>query len=157
MQPPELNRGQFLGALSSQATTGIRLAWSTLRLPEPMRVGDDMPRTLPSADTRAFIGSNPPDRKPRSQGRGWACSLARYGLFQVAAEVLENFLLALLNFEQDRFCHSCIVLLRMDLTRLQEDSAEVPNALLREQHLIVSLNHGSSSSTIPRFRKLREV
>jgi hypothetical protein len=45
----------------------------------------------------------------------------------------------------------------MDLARLQEDSAKVANALLREQHLVVGLNHGSSSSTIPRFRKLLEV
>jgi hypothetical protein len=63
----------------------------------------------------------------------------------------------LLNFEQDRFCHSSVVPLRMDLARLQEDSAKVANALLREQHLVVGSNHGSSSSTIPRFRKLLEV
>src|ERR1700733_6650097 len=83
--------------------------------------------------------------------------LARYGLFQVTAKVFENLLFALLNFEQDRFCHSSVVLPRMDLACLQEDSAKVANALLREQHLVVGLNHGSSSSTIPRFRKLLEV
>ena len=38
----------------------------------------------------------------------------------------------------------------MDLARLQQDSAQVANALLREQHLVVCANHASSSSTIPR-------
>jgi hypothetical protein len=45
----------------------------------------------------------------------------------------------------------------MDLARPQEDSSQIGDALLREQHLAVSLNHGSSSSTIPRLRKLLEV
>ena len=83
--------------------------------------------------------------------------LARYRLLQVCAEVLENLLLALLDLKQDRFCHASIVLARMDFAGFQEDSAKVANALLREQHLVVGLNHGSSSSTIPRFRKLLEV
>jgi hypothetical protein len=39
----------------------------------------------------------------------------------------------------------------MDLARLQQNSAQVADALLREQHLVVCLNHGSSNSTIPRF------
>src|ERR1039457_6102253 len=50
-----------------------------------------------------------------------------------------------------------VVLVRMDLARLQEDSPQIADALLREQHLVVGLNHGSSSSTIPRVRKLLEV
>jgi hypothetical protein len=45
----------------------------------------------------------------------------------------------------------------MDLAGFQKDSAKVANALLREEHLVVRLNHGSTSSTIPRFRKLLEV
>src|SRR5579872_984657 len=45
----------------------------------------------------------------------------------------------------------------MDLTGLQEDSAKVANAVLREQHFVVGFNHGNSSSTISRFRKLLEV
>jgi len=50
-----------------------------------------------------------------------------------------------------------MVLPRMDPARLQEDSPQIGDALLCEQHLVVSLNHVSSSSTIPRFRKLLEV
>jgi len=38
----------------------------------------------------------------------------------------------------------------MDFARFQEDSPQIADALLREQHLVVGLNHGSSSSTIPR-------
>ena len=87
---------------------------------------------------------------------GHAFGLTRYG-FQVPAQILEDLLLALLNFEEDRFCHSSVVLPRMDLARLQEDSAKVANALLREQYLVIGLNHGSSDSTIPRYRKLLEV
>jgi hypothetical protein len=34
----------------------------------------------------------------------------------------------------------------MDLTGFQEDSAKVANALLREEHFAVSLDHGSSRS-----------
>jgi hypothetical protein len=83
--------------------------------------------------------------------------LARYRLFQVSAQILEDLLLALLDFEQDRLRHSSVVLPRMDLARLEEDSPQIADALLREQHLFVGLNHGSSSSTIPRFRKLLEV
>jgi hypothetical protein len=78
-------------------------------------------------------------------------------LFQFSAKKLEDLLLALLYFEQDRFGHSSVVPARMDLARLQEDSAKVANALLREQHLVVGLNHGSFTSTIPRFRKLLEI
>jgi len=45
----------------------------------------------------------------------------------------------------------------MDLTRLQQDSPQIGDALLREQHLVVGLNQGRSSSTLPRLRKLLEV
>src|SRR5450759_5311831 len=74
--------------------------------------------------------------------------LARYRLFQVSAQILEDLLLTLLDFEQDRLRHSGVVPRRMDLARLQEDSPQIADALLREQHLVVGLNHGSSSSTI---------
>jgi hypothetical protein len=37
----------------------------------------------------------------------------------------------------------------MDLTRLQKDSPQIGDAFLREHHLVVALNH-SSSSAIPR-------
>src|ERR1039457_1852965 len=83
--------------------------------------------------------------------------LACYRLFQVSAQILEDLLLSLLDFEQDRLRHSSVVLPRMDLARLQEDSPQIGDRLLREQHLVVGLNHRSSSSTIPRFRKLLEV
>jgi len=83
--------------------------------------------------------------------------LARYRLFQVSAQILEDLLLALLDFEQDRLRHSSVVLPRMDLARLQEDSPQIGDRFLREQHLVIGLNHRSSSSTIPRFRKLLEV
>jgi len=83
--------------------------------------------------------------------------LARERLFQISAQILEDFLLALLDFEQDRLGHASVVLPGMDLARPQEDSSQIGDALLREQHLAVSLNHGSSSSTIPRLRKLLEV
>ena len=36
-----------------------------------------------------------------------------------------------------------------NFARFQEDSTQIPDALLCEQHLFVGLNHGSSSSTIP--------
>jgi hypothetical protein len=45
----------------------------------------------------------------------------------------------------------------MDLASLQEYSSQIADALLSEQHLVVGLNHGNSSSTIPRFRKLLET
>ena len=77
--------------------------------------------------------------------------LARYRLFQVSTQILEDFLLALLNFQEDRFRHSRVVLRRMDFARLQEDSAEIVHTFLRGQHLVVGLNHGSTNSTIPRF------
>src|SRR5450759_4145487 len=83
--------------------------------------------------------------------------LARYRLFQVSAQILEDLLLTLLDFEQDRLRHSSVVPRRMDLARLQEDFPQIANALLREQHLVVSLDHGNSSFTIPRFRKFLEV
>lgn len=83
--------------------------------------------------------------------------LARYRLFQVSTQILEDFLLALLNFKEDRFRHPRVILPRMDFTRLQEDPAKIANALLRDQHLVVGLNHGSTNSTIPRFRKSLEV
>jgi hypothetical protein len=78
-------------------------------------------------------------------------------LFQFSAEKLEDLLLALLYFEQDRLGHSSVIPARMDLARLQEDSPQIGDALLRKQHLVVGLNHGSFTSTIPRFRKLLET
>ncbi len=82
---------------------------------------------------------------------------ARYGLSQIPAQILQDLLLALLDFEQDRLCHPSVVLSRMDLPRLQKDSPQIGDAFLRKQHLVVALNHVSSSSTIPRFRKLLEI
>jgi hypothetical protein len=35
----------------------------------------------------------------------------------------------------------------MDLTRLQEDSLEITDAFLREQHLVVGLNHGNYNNS----------
>jgi hypothetical protein len=53
------------------------------------------------------------------------------------------FLLALLNFKEDRFRHARVVLLRVDFAGLEEDPSEINNALLRNQHLAVGFNHGS--------------
>jgi hypothetical protein len=64
-------------------------------------------------------------------------------LFQVSAQILEDFLLPLLDFEQDWLRHARVVPLRMDLARVKEDSPQIADALLREQHLFVGLNHGS--------------
>ena len=89
--------------------------------------------------------------------RRLALGLARYRLFQIPTQILKDLLLTLLNFEEDRFRHSRVVLPRMDFARLQEDSVEIAHALLRDEHLVVGLNHGSTNSTIPRFRKLLEV
>jgi hypothetical protein len=83
--------------------------------------------------------------------------LARYRLLRVCGQILEDLLLALLDFEQDRLRHSSVVLPRMGLAGRQEDSPQIADALLREEHLVVALNHGASSSTIPRFRKLLEI
>ena len=58
--------------------------------------------------------------------------LARYRLFEVSTQILEDFLPALLNLKEDRFRHSRVVLPRMDFARLQEDPAEIANALLRD-------------------------
>ena len=77
--------------------------------------------------------------------------LARYRLFQVTTQIFEDFLLTLLNFQEDRFRHSRVVLRRMDFARLQENSAEIAHAFLRDQHLVVGLNHNNTNSTIPRF------
>ena len=58
--------------------------------------------------------------------------LTRYRLFQVSTQILEDFLLALLDLKEDWFRHSRVVLSRMDFARLQEDPAEIANALLRD-------------------------
>ena len=47
--------------------------------------------------------------------------LTRYWLLKVSAQIFENLLLTLLDFEQDRLGHSSIVLPRMNFARLQED------------------------------------
>jgi hypothetical protein len=69
-----------------------------------------------------------------------AAALACDWLFHVAAQVLEDLLLPLLDFKQDRHSHARVVLSRMDLTRLQQDSPQIGHALLRQQHSIVSLD-----------------
>jgi len=53
-------------------------------------------------------------------------------LVQVSAQALEDLVLAMLDFEQERPRHSSVVLPRMDLARPQEDSPQVGDALLRE-------------------------
>jgi hypothetical protein len=68
-------------------------------------------------------------------------------LFHVSAQILENRLLALLDFQKDWFGQSQIVCLRLNLASLQQYSPQVGNALLREQHLIVGLNYGNSNSS----------
>lgn len=83
--------------------------------------------------------------------------LARYWLFQVSGQILQDVLFALLDFKQDGFRHPSVVLSGMHLTGLQQDFPQIRDAFLREQHLVVGLNHGNSNSTIPRFPKLLEV
>jgi hypothetical protein len=67
-----------------------------------------------------------------------ALCLARYWLFQVSAQVLEDLLLALLDLKQNGLRHTRVVLSRMDLTRFQKDSPQISDAFLRKHHLIVS-------------------
>jgi hypothetical protein len=83
--------------------------------------------------------------------------LARYRLSKIPAQILKDLLIALLDFEQDRFRHPSVVLSRMHFARLQEDFPQIGYAFLREQHLFVGLKDRRSGSTIPRFSKLREV
>jgi len=45
----------------------------------------------------------------------------------------------------------------MNLASLQQNFAQICDALLRKQHLIPSLYHIGSNSTIPRFRKALDV
>jgi hypothetical protein len=80
--------------------------------------------------------------------------LARQWLFEAAAQILENLLLALLNFEEDWFREPQVIFRRMNLASFQQDSPQVGYTLLSNQHLIIGLDHIISSSTIPRFRVL---
>jgi hypothetical protein len=83
--------------------------------------------------------------------------LSRYWLFQISGQIFKNLLFALLDFEENWFGHSQVVVGRMDFASLQKHYPQITNALLSEQHLVVGLNHNNSSSTIPRFRKVLEV
>src|ERR1039457_2933516 len=83
--------------------------------------------------------------------------LGCYQWLQVPAEVFENFLFARLDFKKDWFGQPRVVLARMNPACFQEHPPQVADALLSQQHLIVGLNHRSSSSTIPRFLKFLEV
>lgn len=79
-----------------------------------------------STDGRAYVGSNP------------RISLTS-SLEAVPDPCLDTpeYPVPVAEFRVDRFCHSNVVLLGMDLTRLQEDPAKVADALLREQHPVV--------------------
>jgi hypothetical protein len=81
--------------------------------------------------------------------------LARYLLFQISAQILEDVLLTLLYFEQNGLRHPSVVLPRMNFARLQEDSPQIGDALLREQHLVFSLNQLNSNSHNTAFSKVR--
>ena len=81
--------------------------------------------------------------------KGQGARLARHWLFQISAQILKNLLFPLLDFEQDGLRHASIVLSRMHLSRFQQDSPQIGDTFLREHHLVVALNH-SSSSAIPR-------
>ena len=89
----------------------------------------DHPPGTASADAKAYPGSNRLEVGISEKPVRW---LARYGLFQVSTQIFEDFLLALLNFKEDRFRHSRVVLPRMDFARLEEDPTEIANALLRD-------------------------
>jgi hypothetical protein len=115
---------------------------------EVSRVGRGTLYEANGAMEGASIGSN---RFEVGVVEKFALWLARYRLFQVSTQILEDFLLALLDFKKDRLRQSRVVLPRMNCARLQEDPAEIAHALLRDKHLVVGLNHGSTSSTIPRF------
>jgi hypothetical protein len=91
-------------------------------------------------------GERPRKTRAKALARYVRNGLTRYRLFQVSAKILEDVLLTLLDFEQDRLRHASVVVPRMDLARLQKDPPQIVDALLRKQHLVVGLNHGSSSS-----------
>ena len=78
-------------------------------------------------------------------------------LFDITGQVFKDLLLALLEFEENGFRQASIIASRVGLARRRQDSPQVIDALLSNQHLIVGLNHLISSYTIPRFRKSRVV
>ena len=59
-------------------------------------------------------------------------SLAYHQLFEAAAQLFKNLLLALLYFKQDWLGKPQVILRRMNLARLQKDLPEVGDAFLRE-------------------------
>jgi hypothetical protein len=71
-------------------------------------------------------------------------------LLQVPGEILKDLLFALLDFEQDWLCHAGVILPRMDFPRFQQDLPQIRDTSRCLKHLVVGLNHGNSSSTIPR-------
>ena len=83
--------------------------------------------------------------------------LAGKRLFEVFAKVLKDVLLTLLDFEEDGLGHPRIIRLGVNLAGLQKDLSQIGNARLCKEHLFFRLDHGSSSSTIPRFRKSPET
>jgi len=54
-------------------------------------------------------------------------------LFEAAAQILENLLLALLDFEEDWFREPQVVFRRMNFASFQQDSPQVGYALLRKR------------------------
>ena len=128
------------------------LSWTSfLRFPD-----GQFTYSVESAVAQNFLSSSSFLNLGMKVVKGQGARLARHRLFQISAQILENLLFPLLDFEQDRLRHPSIVPPRMDLTRLQKDSPQIGDAFLREHHLVVALNH-SSSSSIPRFRKSLEV
>ena len=89
----------------------------------------DCRRTTRLREPSAFTGSKRFEVGVIEKPARW---LARYRLFQVSTQILEDFLLASLDFKENRFRNSRVVLPRMDFARLQEDAAEIANALLRD-------------------------
>jgi hypothetical protein len=76
-------------------------------------------------------------------------------LFDAAAQILQNLLLALLYFEENRFRETGGILRGMNLARFQEDLPRVSHAFLTKQHLLVGIDHGNSNSTILCFQGFR--
>ena len=121
------------------------LSWTSfLRFPDGQST-----YSVESAVAQNFLSSSSVLNLGMKVVKGQGARLARHWLFQISAQILENLLFPLLDFEQDGLRHPGIVLSRMDLTRLQKDSPQIGDAFLREHHLVVALNH-SSNSAIPR-------
>ena len=73
------------------------------------------------------------------------------------AEVLQDFLFSLLEFQENWFSHHAIIVRGMSFSSFQENFLEVEHALLGLSHFFIGLDHDVLISTTPRRRKSRPV